>query len=96
MATEKPADSRTDMLTAYLKIEPLELTRLLAPAGLPPKESLPRGYIPAKKELDLIIQSYFDLLIRTSTTPGLTPWTKPAAACCHCPATRNTGAAWEN
>ena len=37
MATEKPAVSRTDMLTAYLKIEPLELTRLLAPAGLPPQ-----------------------------------------------------------
>ena len=63
MATEKPTASRTDMLTAYLKVKPLELVVLLELAGLPSKEALPRGYIPAKKELDLIIQSYFDLWI---------------------------------
>lgn len=63
MTPSESANSRTDMLTAYLKIETLELTRLLALAGLPPKEALPQGYIPAKKELDLIIQSHFDLWI---------------------------------
>lgn len=63
MATEKPTASRTDMLTAYLKVNPLELVVLLELAGLPSKEALPQGYIPAKKELDLIVQSYFDLWI---------------------------------
>ena len=63
MAAEKPAASRTDLLTAYLKVKPLELAVLLELAGLPSKEALPRGYIPAKKELDLIIQSYFDFWI---------------------------------
>lgn len=36
---------------------------MLELAGLPSKEALPQGYIPAKKELDLIVQSYFDLWI---------------------------------
>ena len=63
MATEKPTASLTDTLTAYLKVKPLELVGLLELAGLPSKEALPQGYIPAKKELDQIVQSYFDLWI---------------------------------
>ena len=35
------ADSRADTLTAYLKVNPLELVILLELAGLPSKEALP-------------------------------------------------------
>ena len=63
MTPGKTADSRADMLTAYLKVNHLELVVLLELAGLPSKEALPQGYIPAKKELGLIVQSCFDLWI---------------------------------
>ena len=53
--------SRTDMLTAHLKLKAPELTIILARAGRPPKEQLHPGRIPGQTSLDQIQNNHIDL-----------------------------------
>ena len=61
MTETENAASRTDMVTAHLKLKTPEPAIILARAGLPPKEHLPQGCIPGKSSLDQIQSDHIEL-----------------------------------
>ena len=59
----RPSPGRQDMVTARLTLPRLALESILAPAGLPPWEELPRGMEPGYAALAQIGNNYTDIWI---------------------------------